>query len=639
MKKNPVFILLVIAILLGGCLPSQTPTEPVIPFGTPLSTPTPPPPEPVTLTVCMGEEPNTLYPFGELNGAARTVLAAIYDGPVDMIAYDYQPVILTTLPSLENEDAQIFGTEVQSGSPVVDADGNLVSLGLGTRVKPAGCRSEDCVITYDGGAPLEMDQMVVTFRLRTDLTWSDGVPLTAEDSVYSFDLHSETSPEDYLIRRTEIYEAADEQTLQWWGIPGFVDATYFMNFWMPAPKHAWSGFPAGELPQADFASLTPTGWGPYLIQEWRPGDQIILEKNPYYFRSKDGYPRIETLTFRFISDPNLAIGELVAGRCDILDPTIHLDQHVDFLLGMQSAGQAQVYVTTGMSIEWLGLGLVPASYDDGYDIQKDRQNIFADPHTRRGIAHCLDRQSLVDNVLFGLTTVPKTYVPAEHPVFDGNIAEIPFDPQAGLSLLQLAGWQDSDNDPSTPLRAVNVKNVAFNTPLRLTYYTTPSTQRRQGVEILRTSLAECGIALDVEYLSPNDLYAAGPVGPLFGRNFDLAQYALGIEGFEPPCAWFVGERIPSEANAWSGTNVTGFNSAEYDAACREAQASLRDETAYLTAYRRTQVILADELPAIPLYYRLRIAAARPEICRFDLDPTANTLWNIEAIGVDETCQN
>jgi peptide/nickel transport system substrate-binding protein len=135
----------------------------------------------------MGQEPNSLYPFGELNSAARSVLAVIYEGPIDSVSYEYQPVILTQLPSLENEDAQIVTVSVQAGATLVDADGNLTELETGLRVRPAGCRNDDCAITYDGVSALEMDQMIVTFRLRPDLAWSDGTPLTADDSIYSFE--------------------------------------------------------------------------------------------------------------------------------------------------------------------------------------------------------------------------------------------------------------------------------------------------------------------------------------------------------------------------------------------------------------------------------------------------------------------
>jgi len=632
-----------LSIIITACgLPSLQPQVTATPSATaaPLPAATV---APKALTVCLGQEPNTLYPLGELNAAARSVLASINDGPIDTVGYGYQPVILTQLPSLENGDAQIIKIPIQVGDQIVDADGNIILLEQGTRLRPAGCRADDCIITYDGTTALEMDQMIVNFHLRPDLTWSDGTPLTANDSAYAFTLASDPNvfTNAYLLDRTQVYEATDEQTVQWWGKPGFIDPAYFTNFWTPAPKHLWSQFPVDQLPTVDVSSHSPVGWGPYMIQEWAAGDHITLIKNPYYFRAAEGYPKIDTLTFRFIADPNTALSELVAGRCDIIDPTIRLDNNASLLQEMQTGEQAQVFFTPGMTIEWLAIGTTPASYDDGYNTigEKDRQDIFADAHTRQGIAYCLDRQSVVTNVLLGRTTVPTTYLPVEHPLYDPNIEAIPFDPAMGMSLLEQAGWKDTDGDTATPLVAVTVKNVAAGTPLLLNYYTTTATQRRQVTDILTQSLAQCGIGINAQYFSQNDLYASGPSGLLFGRRFDLIEYAMGVNGFEPPCGWFTSAEIPSTSNAWIGTNVTGYKNEQYDTACRAAQFALPDEQAYVDSYRQTEVLFSSELPAIPLYYRLRIAAARPGICNFDLDATANPLWNIESIDVGEACQN
>jgi peptide/nickel transport system substrate-binding protein len=232
--------------------------------------------------------------------------------------------------------------------------------------------------------------------------------------------------------------------------------------------------------------------------------------------------------------------------------------------------------------------------------------------------------------------VPTSYVPANHPAFDSNISEIPYDPEIGNSLLEQAGWLDNDNNPATPRRAINVRNVAYNAPLELNYYTTSTAQRRQVTAILEESLAECGIGLNVQYFSQNDLYA--PQGMLLGRQFDLAEYALGIESVEPACNWFTTAEIPAETNSWSGTNITGFSNAAYDLACNSARTSLRDEQNYLNQYRQTQIIFSEQLPAIPLFFRLRIAAARPEVCGFSLDSTANPLANIEGIGIGTMCE-
>jgi peptide/nickel transport system substrate-binding protein len=91
------------------------------------------------------------------------------------------------------------------------------------------------------------------------------------------------------------------------------------------------------------------------------------------------------------------------------------------------------------------------------------------------------------------------------------------------------------------------------------------------------------------------------------------------------------EQIPAADNFWIGTNLSGFASPAYDAACARARSSLADETAYWQAHREVQAILAAELPSLPLYQRLKIAAAGPGLCGLEFDPAGwRELRTIEA---------
>ena len=644
--KHSFWILFLLIFVLSACqfpmgggepVPAPAPTEPLV-FPTPVE-PTEVPFR--TLTVCLGGEPNTLYPYGRPNAAAQSVLQAVYDGPIDVISYEYRPVILQSIPSIENGQAELVETPVRAGDKVVASDGTLTALATGTRVRPAGCRSETCAITYDGTTTLEMDQLIVNFTLLPLLVWSDGEPLTAEDSVYAFELASSTDipGSKYLIDLTQAYEATDENTIQWWGVPGFIEPTYYTNFWMPLPKHTWSEFSPSELPTVDIAARAPVGWGPYVLTEWVAGDYLKLVKNIRYFRADDNLPAFDELIFRIVPDPNAAVSDLVSGKCDVLDATIPLDGQLSLLLQMQKDGQAQVFTTTTNTIEWLGLGIVPASYDDGYSTNPplDRPDIFLEKRTRQAIAMCLDRQQVVDTVLLGLSEVPNTYIPSTHPLYNDAAVPYPYDPEQAATILDRLGWKDFDNDPSTPRQAQGVDNVPPLTALELNYYTTPAAQRRQGSEILIQNLKDCGIGVNAIYQSYVDFYAEGPLGPLFGRSFDAAQYAMGSSGYEPPCHWYESDNIPGASNNWVGANVTGYNNPEYDSACQRAKESLPDEAAYRENYLLTQSIFAADLPAIPLYARLRIVATRPDLCDFQLDPTASPLVSLEYVNYGIAC--
>jgi peptide/nickel transport system substrate-binding protein len=634
----PVMVgLFAMAAFLSACNgPSATPVSTQVP-ATPTTTPAPP----RSLTVCLGQEPSSLFPLNNLSSTARSVLAAVYDGPIDTNSYGYQPVILKTLPSLANGDAQLFQKSVKVGDEVVDASGTPVTLAPGVKVHPANCRDDSCVLEYDGKSDLKMDQMQVTFRLLPGLVWSDGQPLTAADSVYAFGLASDPAipGSKYLIDRTQSYEAADDVTVQWWGKPGFIDPTYFTDFWSPLPKHLWSQISSDTITTADTTARTPLGWGPYVIQEWASGDHITLIKNPHYFRAGEGLPKFDILTFRFVPKPETAISDLIAGSCDILDPSINLDGQAGVLHSMAGQGQLQALFTSTSVMEQLAFGIQPAAYDNGYNPSQDRPDFFSDPHVRQAVAMCIDRQKIVDTVLGGLSSVPASYVPAEYPLYDPGVKTYPYDVNAANALLDQTGWRNVSNDLTKPRQGWNLKHVPNGTPFELTYITTGAAQRVQVATIIADSLAQCGIKVDVKYLDQTDLYAPGPAGLLFGRGFDLAEFAMGSSGMEPPCEWFSSSEIPNADNHWVGTNVSGYSSPAFDAACQAAQLSLSDETVHGAQYGQAQVIFTEDLPVIPLYWRVKTAAAGPAVCNFSLDPTASSaLWNIEKFDAGTGCQ-
>lgn len=647
MKIQPVHALLFLALTLSACAPQVTeiPVIPDVPTEVSPTLPASPAPTPAprSLTVCLGDEPSTLYAYGNLNSAARSVLSAVYDGPMDVSGYEHEAVILEKVPNLADGDAQVNPVTVGAGDQVVDTTGAIVVLDTAVRVRPSGCRSDECAVNYDGSSRIDMDQMVVTFTMLKDLTWSDGEPLTADDSVYSFNLASNdaTPVNKFLTDRTQTYEAADDITVQWWGLPGFIDPEYYINFWAPLPQHAWTEFSPSQLLEVDVSTRTPLGWGPYIIQDWKPGESIHLVKNLNYFRSESGLPKFDELTYLFMPDADTAMTAFIDGTCHVLDPSINLDGRVSLLQQMQTDGQARLLTAQTNTMEWLSFGIQHASYDDGFNStgpNPDRPDLFSDVRMRKAVAYCLDRQKVVDTVLFGLSRVPDSYLPLDHPLHNGNLQRYEYNPASGREIFEQVGWIDHDKDPSTPRQALGVTRVPNGTPLALNYYTTSATQRRQSVEIFAQSLAECGIGLNTVYYTASDFYAQGPAGPLFGRQFDLAQYAIGVNTLEPQCDWFTTDQTPNATNNWVGTNVSGFSDTDFDAACKSALQVLPDDPEY-TSHQRAQEFFAFELPSIPLYMRLKVAAARDDFCGFTLDPSSTyTLADIESFDYGTGCQ-
>jgi peptide/nickel transport system substrate-binding protein len=615
-------------------------------------TPTPEPQEPRTLVVCLGREPDSLYPYGTNMAESLSVLEAVYDGPFDERGFVAHPVILEKIPTLGGGDVTIQPVPVSLGDTIVDADSNLTTLESGTLVRPSGCNAQDCVFAYDTTTSLQLDQMTVRFNLLSGLTWSDGTPLTAQDSVYSYALASdpETPGSKFKTDRTAGYEALSDLTVQWTGIPGFLDALFFANFWTPLPEHAWGSLSPGELLTADAAAKTPLGYGPYVIDEWVAGESIRLHKNENYYRSPEGLPKLENLVFRFVGlDTNTNIAQLLSGECDILDRTTRLDDQGVLLQALSEQGQLNFSMITNLDWEHAAFGIVPVSYTDGFNPLLDRPDLFGDVRTRQAIAMCMDRQAVIDEALMGRSLVPDSYLPPDHPVFNAAITQYEYNVEAGAALLAEVGWIDHDGDPLTPRLAQGVLNVPNGTPLDFTYLATESSQRKRAAEIIVESMTPCGIRANLSSLPAGELYDSGPEGPLFGRNFDMGQFAWRI-GFDPACFLYLSEAIPGdpaledeEGNrrfilGWGGWNLTGYSSAEYDAICKNARTALPGQEAYRANHFAAQEIFANDLPVVPLYMQLSMAATRPDLCHFVMDSTADSdLWNIEEIDYGESC--
>ena len=387
---------MVLMLLIAACSPRTVVTEVVLtPPAVPTVATTATQEPPQTMVICLGQEPQTLYPYGGSSRSMWGVLEAIYDGPFDTRGFSVQPVILQRLPSLTNGDAAIQAVTVQQGDVVQSVDGNIVTLETGIQVYPAGCRETTCAVTWDVSSQVQMDQVSAAFRLLPDLKWSDGAPLKASNSIYSFNLSSNpvTPVSREVVYRTESYETLDDLTVLWKGIPGYLPQVFETNFWMPLPEHAWKDLDAKELLTAPVSTEKPLGWGPYIVEDWVKGDHITLGSNPNYFRASEGLPKYEKLVYRFLGEPgdnNLA--GLLAGECDVVDQTTLLDEQLEPVMEMQRDGKLKAYIGQGPEFELLAYGIRPSSYDDAYNpYGVDRPDIFGDVRTRQAVAACIDR--------------------------------------------------------------------------------------------------------------------------------------------------------------------------------------------------------------------------------------------------------
>ena len=647
MKKNKKISVLLLAALIGSFYLSGCNLMRLL---NPEPTPIPPTPEPLTeLTVCLGYEPRSLYPYQASSQAAQEVLQAIYDGPIDVLSSGQtEPVILKKMPSLSDGSARFTPVPVSKGDEVVNTYGDLVALQPGTRVFPSGCTSPTCAAAWDGTSELQVDQLTAAFELLDGLKWSDGQPLAMSDSLYAFQVASDpaTPTSKRTVDQTASYTVVDDTTIEWVGKPGLVTDAFEQYFWAPMPEHAWGEYSADQLLEVEEVNRSPLGWGAYVVDEWQPGAFIRLQKNPYYFRADEGLPLTDIITFKFLANAELDIILLAAeSECDIVSPTALDLRDVIYLTENVQNADFSLEALQPTEIEMLAIGIKPYAYDDYYyPYGVDRPDIFGDNRTRQAIAHCMDRDMIRNKLLGGAVEVPDSILSADQHLLDGvSLTPYPYDPTLGISLLEQVGWNDLDLNPETPLTAVNVYNVPQGTEFEVGLLISESPLRGEIAAEIAAGLANCGVKVNISQVPASELYQPGPDGLIFGRQFDLALLSWKTSGrFD--CGLFTTSEIPTDVNYWmgektGGANYYGFSNPSFDETCALGAQGGLDAAVSIQAEQNALQILNNELPFIPVYFHPASFLKSADVCGFNenVDQKNEFLIDIENLQTGNTC--
>ncbi len=591
----------------------------------PEATPTPtaePPAPPKELVVCMAGEPADLYLYGANMLVQRGVMHGIYENLYTNLGFEYQPRGLVKLPSLADGDAIIDTAVVHAGDRVVNSAGEVVFLSEGVEIVD----HEGELVTFSEGTEL-MSQMQVDFQFQP-LVWEDGTPVTAEDSVFSFEIAADpdTRIDRHRVEHTESYAARDEHTVRWTGVPGYVDRNYFLNVWQPLPRHVLGEYTVVELQSLDEALYRPLANGPFRLEEWLPGEQITLVRNEQYYLAAEGLPLVDRVTFRFLVEPERIVTGLLQGECDIAHQDGLGSAQLAELQEADAAGLASLFVTSTPVMEHLDFGVTPSA-----EYAANRPDWFGSAAVRQAIAQCIDRQALLDNIYAGFGEQLAAYVPSGHPLFPADGATWAYNPVAANDMLDSAGYGDRDGD--------GIREAPDGGgPFAINLVTSSETGFRRGMaELIAAELLQCGIQVTVETIPGEQLYANSPNSVLFGRRFDLALFSWLVHN-EPACESYQSEQIPGSPPdfpaGWSGSNVTGWSNDAFDQACAEALAALPGMEEFVAGHQSALRMFMEELPSMPLFLRIKLAAAAPGVQNLRPDITEpSDLWNLYELDV------
>ncbi len=627
-------------LLLGACnLPQSQENQTAVPEAeitvsqSPLPTETPEPPG--HLNICLTKEPDSLFIYGDYSSEAALVRQAIYDGPFDWVQGELIPVILEKIPRQVDGDVFFEQVQVQPGAVLVDAWGKLVNLTQDVSYFPAGCQDFSCVQAATGDETILVDQQVIRFSLKKGIKWSDNTELSADDSLYAFELARDLFPKAGLdtMPYTSSYLVVDATTLEWRGMPGFQSGDYQKFFFHPLPRHAWGDLPLEELLTSEKTSRMPLGWGPFVIDEWRPGIEIRLSKNPAYFRSQEGLPEVDQLTFRFITSREDAIAALSTGDCDLLSPSFNLAENAEQLRALEQNPELKLEVFSIPEWEHLDFGIA--------SLNNEFLPLFESKLTRQAMAMCLDRETIISGIASTTADIPNTFLPVSHPRYHAGVRSYAYDPDTAGVLLDSAGWLDADADEATARIAQGIAGIEDGTPLSFTLWTTPDEERLRIAESIQENLAGCGVQVQIEAIPPEQLFLPGPEGKLFGRQFQSAQFAWAGNTW-PACSLFTSLEIPGDypqfLKGWGGANLTGYSNHEYDQACILSQRALPGTPEYENSQAYVQSIFSEDLPVIPLFFRQALTASTVNLCEPLVDQFSGfTLWNIEKLSLNHDC--
>lgn len=426
----------------------------------------------------------------------------------------------------------------------------LVRYGPGTAMEPYLARSW----TWGDGHRL------LTFRLRTDLNWHDGHPVTARDVAFTLRRASDSA-----------YDYPGRAALQGLDSVAVLDsATVQLRFRRPLAAGLEVFAPLPILPEHLLGTLDPqafrnapyhhqpVGSGPYKLVAWKSDGTIEFE-HAQGFPADLGRDYLDRIVFTVVPEPTTRVAEMRTGGVDAC------------LVG---AGQ-----TTDMgALAGVRVFPVPPVATDAIFLDM-RQKVFTDVRVRRALSAALDRKEIAA-VESGLAVPARGPLPPDEPYADSEALQPDADPALADSLLAAAGWREPPSGKG-PRTGPDGRKLEF------TLVAPP--QGQNLVTAIQAELARVGFDLKPQIME----FAA-----LVGRIQDPAQ--------RPP-AVLLGTSLRRRLRpdfytslvTGDGTNISSYSNPAVDSAVERLRVAI-DSTAVAAQYRILQERVARDVPVVYL---------------------------------------
>jgi len=434
--------------------------------------------------------------------------------------------------------------------------------------------------------------MDLTWRLRPNVKWHDGHPLTSDDLLFTFQVHKDPDiPHSDANSTTRLRESASAP-----------DARTFVMHWNAPFAAAFRTGPGGLLPKhlledvyrtdKENLELNPyfttdfVGIGPYKVVRWELGSHIELARFDDYYQ---GRPSPDTIYVRFVKDGNALLANVLSGTADVVisgsSNSIDLDAASDVKHRWEGTGHQVMTLNTGR--------LIVAEMQWRPEYVKPKDAVSTNVAVRKALYHALDRQALVNVMTAGLAPVADSYFPPDHALrkeLEPFIPQFPFDPTRAAQLFAEAGWTRGADGMLTR----NSNGDRFEQEI----WAREGAGNDKMISVIADYWKQVGVAQSI-YVIP--AAQRGNAELEATRSGFLIVNPGGNNPYEIDRLHT--KNIPSAANRWSSNNYGGYSNPKADALVDRFHATL-DPREQLPIQQQLVQELTGDVAWMPLYWQV-----------------------------------
>jgi peptide/nickel transport system substrate-binding protein len=475
------------------------------------------------------------------------------------------------------------------------------------------------------------DGLTYTLHLRPGVNWSDGTPFTSADVLFTFDAVFAPGSGAVLgsaltVGGAPISAAAPDPStvVLTYPAPSGPGLRLLDNLWI-LPKHKLEPALRAGTFAAAWDSKTPltdiVGTGPFMLREYAPGQRLVFERNPAYWRTGPGgepLPYLDRVVLEIVPDQNAEILRLTSGSVDLTQSELRAE---DYLPVKRAADQGRLAL--------IDLGVGPDADAFWFCLKPEarrgdpRFEFVREPRFRQAISHAVDRERFAETVFLGAAVpVWGPITPGNRPWFWPDIPRYRYDPARARAILRELGLEDRDGD--------GVAEDRRGTEARFTVLTVRgNSAMERGAAALRDELATVGIALDLAPLEFGTM-----IDRLLKSQYEAIYYRPLATELDPAMNtdfWL----SSGSGHFWNFAQAAPATDWErrIDALILE-QASTLDPARRRALFNEVQRIFAENLPVLyfvapRLYYAhsTRVTGAAPSVIR------PPVLWSADTLSV------